>query len=278
MKIQRFKPSKGIRDWVKFILYIKADVREAKLGFGYAQPCNLEGLQLYLSKPSRSSLTNFKRRLPRYCVASMLTEPVYLDIEEPLEVVLVMFQKVRCAHLFKTPMSCFMDHQMDLADMYPILIKDFEENFRDDIPLQQKIDAVNKLLESMVDKRTFNKTIMNYLVEKIYEKSGNIKVKDLKECANTSYKTIENKFKRSVGMPPKMYIDIIRANHTMQCLQTFSTYQGHKILESSGYYDESHLIKNFKKYFDLTPQQMFKKLNDPNWFQQEEFTSQIIDP
>ena len=244
--------------------------------FEYVPPCNLEGLQLYLSQPSKSSLTNFQKHLPRYFVATMLTKPIKVEIQEPLEVVLVMFHKVRTAHLFKTPMEIFTDNQMDLADMYPNLVRVFDEQFRADISLGKKIKAVNHLLVQISNQRTYNDNLVYYLVDTIYQKNGHVKVKDLKDSACTSYKTLETKFKRNLGMTPKMYIDIVRANRTLHCLKNLDSYHGQQLMQSTGFYDESHLIKCFKKYFDATPKQMYKKLNQPIWFKEDEFASQIL--
>jgi len=76
--------------------------------------------------------------------------------------------------------------------------------------------------------------------------------------ANMGYRNLERCFIEQVGMSPKLYLNNCRFNHIL----TTKLRNPHKDLITlafdSGYYDQSHFIKDFKKFSGYTPNRFFK--------------------
>lgn len=93
-------------------------------------------------------------------------------------------------------------------------------------------------------------------VEIIEESKGDVRVSEVYEKLGISKSTLENLFLKTYGMTPKEYSRIIRLRHFIRSHRnsdslTATTYQ-------CGYYDQSHVIKEFRYFMDSTPSEFFK--------------------
>ncbi|GAB5525477.1 MAG: hypothetical protein Roseis2KO_33490 [Roseivirga sp.] len=86
----------------------------------------------------------------------------------------------------------------------------------------------------------------------IMERNGNIGVNELTQTIGCSERKLERLFKRFVGLSPKFYARIIRLSYIFELMQ-----EGDKswsdLVYDSGFYDQSHFIKNFKEFTGEDP-------------------------
>lgn len=88
---------------------------------------------------------------------------------------------------------------------------------------------------------------------------GNIALSNLYSYLNIDKSTLEKKFKKKVGISPKKLAAIYRFNHVV-ALKTFKpnlTYT--QISYDCGYFDQAHLIREFKKHSGYSPTAYFNK-------------------
>jgi AraC-like DNA-binding protein len=80
---------------------------------------------------------------------------------------------------------------------------------------------------------------------------GEVAVADI--CSKTGwyYKKMERAFKASVGYTPRQYCNIVRFNQAFRKMDKPLSYT--EISHSSGYYDQSHFIKDFYRYAGIAP-------------------------
>lgn len=111
--------------------------------------------------------------------------------------------------------------------------------------LRQKVDPVIEASISMI--RQFR---------------GEIKVKELNEELGVCKSTLEEKFNRNLGLSPKEFCKIEKIN---QFLDNYKLHKDEMTLTQltfkSGYYDQSHLIKEFRYFVDLSPRKFLKEVN-----------------
>ena len=80
-------------------------------------------------------------------------------------------------------------------------------------------------------------------------------IDELAEQLNVSYRTLERLFINKVGLPVKEYFKIHRIKKILKCLHNSACFHYPDLVESGGYYDQSQLIREFKKMTGLTPKQ-----------------------
>ena len=106
-----------------------------------------------------------------------------------------------------------------------------------------------------------NRTVEESIL-RIKDRSGAIKVKELYTDLNVSKSKLEKNFNAELGMTPKEFCKIEKINHF---IRTYQEGYGQNLTELTykcGYYDQSHLIKDFRYFLDLSPKQFFSISSD----------------
>lgn len=103
-------------------------------------------------------------------------------------------------------------------------------------------------------------SVVSQCMNLMRQMNGAIKIKDLNERVGVSKSTLEDKFNKELGISPKEFCKIEKINYF---LSKFDRYKNEKTLTQltfdSGYYDQSHLIKEFKYFVNMSPR---KYLNE----------------
>lgn len=157
-----------------------------------------------------------------------------------------------------------------------VTMSDFVET---EIPL---LDVINDkdLFEKITSSRDFNVQIQTFmatylkfyedsqrsdkfihlkktLLGKINETAGQIKVKELADEVGYSVRYINRVFSDEFGIPPKIFCKLMRFQHLLGNLNIFDK----EIFDTNlaqlaidlGYYDQSHMIKDFYELANTTP-------------------------
>jgi len=95
-----------------------------------------------------------------------------------------------------------------------------------------------------------------FAIDLIFSSNGMVSVKELTEKAGVGERQLERLFKRYVGLSPKFFARIIRFNYIFQLIQSKNTPWA-EIVYQSGYYDQSHFIRNFKAFTGEDPTSYF---------------------
>lgn len=110
------------------------------------------------------------------------------------------------------------------------------------------------------------KRLESYMRKRIYQSKGNISIKALSEETGYSECYLRRVFQRVHGISPKVFEKFVRFQYLLNILQ--DNYRESKchigeLALACGYYDQSHMIKEFKTFAGMTPEQ-YLKLFDRN--------------
>ena len=94
-------------------------------------------------------------------------------------------------------------------------------------------------------------------IELIKDSHGQIKIKELYETLNVSKSTLEQYFIRETGLTPKEFCKITKLNHFIASYENNEAESLTELTYKCGYYDQSHLIKDFKYFLDTSPRRYF---------------------
>ncbi len=134
----------------------------------------------------------------------------------------------------------------------------------DDCPSSGSLmDRIYALLDS-TDLFDFNSAMDDVLMEtmdRIHAENGNITVRALHEGLGISKSTLEQYFLKRIGLAPKEYCRIQKLAYFLACYQKYDTYSLTELAHHCGYYDQSHLIKEFRFFLEMSPRNYFKTAN-----------------
>ena len=104
-----------------------------------------------------------------------------------------------------------------------------------------------------------NKDSITRISNIILKSAGIINVEKLAYDANMSLRSFERCFSQQVGISPKLFCCITRFNHALG-LKLKNPYKDWtSIVFEGGYFDQTHLIKDFKKFSGHTPLSFLKQ-------------------
>jgi AraC-like DNA-binding protein len=92
-------------------------------------------------------------------------------------------------------------------------------------------------------------------------KKGNIRIKELMSEFKASERTIERNFKAATGFPVKEYCKILRFNNLIEQITYNKNIDWADMVSLCGYYDQSHLINEFRTATGISPAVYCRNIN-----------------
>jgi len=124
-------------------------------------------------------------------------------------------------------------------------------------PASLIINKINSWLLKKSTEPQVNYIISAFISEAI-KKKGSVLIKDFCNSYGIHKSTLEKSFKQEAGLTPKQYSNLIRLNYLLNKMLFCSsslTKTGHDL----GYFDQSHMIKDFKRVIGVAPADFLKK-------------------
>ena len=128
------------------------------------------------------------------------------------------------------------------------------------ISVEQKLVVIQQFLFNQLSLNDED-LIFEYCVEKIQSSKGKITVKELEKKTGYSSRWLNIKFNEKLGVSPKNLSSVIRFKHYYQA---FTNGRETSFLKNDFYelyYDQSHFIKDFKRFTGLAPTKFEKQIN-----------------
>lgn len=105
---------------------------------------------------------------------------------------------------------------------------------------------------------------IDHCVDKIINSRGTMRITDISNDIGISERLLRKKFNKSIGMSPKQYSRIVRFQDIISDVLYGKKFQkdNHTDFMDFSYYDDSHLIKDFKFFTQMTPGWFLGKMLD----------------
>lgn len=116
---------------------------------------------------------------------------------------------------------------------------------------EKRIDICEKYFYSRLDLGRLNPNVMNGIYSIISSK-GTIKTAELTRETAVSVRQLERSFSETIGISPKLFSSLIRYQLVWQELRN-GTYSPLDITEKFGYSDQSHLLRDFRRFHSMLP-------------------------
>jgi len=147
-------------------------------------------------------------------------------------------QIIDASLIFGHPM-CSLTDALRSAESYREAISTIERHFASHF----------KTLKTDVDR-------LRPVVKTVMQVKGQLSVNELTRLTGHSERQLERVFHRTIGISPVKYLQIVRLHHFLSLMRSAKRTESLTVacLES-GYYDQPHLIHNFKHITGLTPTQ-----------------------
>ncbi|MCR8630425.1 helix-turn-helix domain-containing protein [Paenibacillus radicis (ex Xue et al. 2023)] len=109
------------------------------------------------------------------------------------------------------------------------------------------------LLSSVRTKNNINDSLINNLLYHIFVAKGKTSVKELADKEVISARHMNRIFYQWIGTSPKRFCDVVRFQAIIDCIQSSRRIDGVSLALDHGYFDQAHMIRDFKRFYGDSP-------------------------
>lgn len=116
-----------------------------------------------------------------------------------------------------------------------------------------RFSELERWLLCQLDARRAPHRLVSWAVDCIQRSEGQLRVEDLARDAGVSRKYLGTLFERDVGLSPKVLARVLRFQAALRLLAGRDTVPWVALAEHCGYYDQSHLTRDFQAFSGYAP-------------------------
>ncbi len=177
---------------------------------------------------------------------------VNVKVHHQLRAIRVDFLPGGMFHLLGIPMHELFDEGFDALDFFGAEMKDINEQLQETSDLEVGKDIVDKFLLNRI---TSLKGILPFdsAMRVLLNSNGTMAIEETAALSCLSLRQFERKCKERIGMNPKMYARILKFSKAYQLHEAFPQLSWINIAYQAGYYDQMHMIRDFKVFAGVNP-------------------------
>jgi AraC-like DNA-binding protein len=197
-------------------------------------------------------------------LAGQIKSYFYLENTGKTGSVAVKFKPAALTQLFGLNMGIYVDQIIDLDTFDNERLRCLQNKLLPYQGEQESRQILDNYFISLIPEATNNP--LEHVLELIFSKNGMLTVNEMTIAAHLGERQLERLFKRYIGLSPKYYARIIRFNYIFQLIKSKKSSWA-DIVYQSGYYDQSHFIRDFKAFTGEDPSSYyFEASNMANFF------------
>ncbi|TWT25274.1 helix-turn-helix domain-containing protein [Planomicrobium sp. CPCC 101110] len=159
---------------------------------------------------------------------------------------------------FKVPMAELLDQQIQLFDVFPGEQKIVEELIVAGT-FQERIRAFMAFLDQAKVDLDKEIRLVKHAIAEIYRSKGTINIQEVAFDVGCSEQYIRRRFEAYIGFSPKQFSQVVKFQNALDYFLAPEQPDMLDIVHETGYYDQAHFIKDFKKFMQVTPKQYKKE-------------------
>lgn len=184
---------------------------------------------------------------------------VKIKVHKQLKAIRVDFFPGGMYRLLGLPMNDLFDKGLDARDIFGSEAQVLNEHLQNTFDLETGKSLVEEFLLAKV---AGLKEILPFdrAIKLLLRESGNLTVERAASDACLSIKQFERKCLERIGMPPKTYARILRFSKAYRLHESNPQMSWTSIAHASGYFDQMHMIRDFKTFSGVNPSDIKKEL------------------
>ena len=256
-----YEPHEQLKDFINCIMVIHAEVSEEGSGIICYPPTPQNSLFFYINdriKVQKNGEDDFVLQ-PRSVIVGLQSSTVVLDVNKSHKAVRVGFHPGGMFRLLGFSMAEMIDGSYDAADIFGNEICEIDNRLQEAGSFDEIRDVIEKFLLGKMNllKRSLP---FDHAMLELLRLNGNIPIEKLASLACLSLRQFERVSKERIGFSPKVYARLIRFSKAYRLRENFPLISWTSIAHECGYFDQMHLIRDFKEFTGIPPGVIEKEL------------------
>lgn len=266
MEFKVIYPSKVLTPFVKYYWVFEQNYLARTIERGIPIGC----MQLVFHRKNQVFSTSINDYQPKAFVDGQMSTYWDLHYEGENETVAVTFTPQGVQAFFNAPIVEFFSKNIPVECLGDRQFADLQQTV---LNADDRMECI-RIIEDFLLKRLVqvNPDIAGceYTVRQL-ESNANVSIKELSSVSNICYKQFYRRFMSNVGISPKQFAKIIRFQKTLSALQNGFNSNLMELAFKCGYYDASHIVREFKEFSGYAPNEYINMYNPfSDYFLQKE--------
>lgn len=189
----------------------------------------------------------------RVLVGGQLTERIHLKPTGRIGCISVRFLPAGAARFFDLPYEDLVDRVVDFAGFEPDVARKMHDGIRDAASHDDRVAVMQRTLTQLLKRESEEDIYVRQACRYIMKSEGEYSVQELVKLIGFSERQLERKFKKQVGLTPKILSRIMRFQKFIALTKASKSLTLSDAALSCGYYDQSHFIRDFTKFSGVSP-------------------------
>ena len=165
----------------------------------------------------------------------------------------VRFKTAGAYPFFKMPIFEIIDHPYDLLDLQIPHIHNIYEQVYEATSIYKQAQLLNNWLLHLLNTNRIADATVQGAIQHLQQSHGIKSVQAIGDQIGISTRQLQRQYKTQIGISPKHYARLLRVDHVRTVIKTQANPSFADVACQTGYYDQSHLIREFKSVVGMTP-------------------------
>jgi AraC-like DNA-binding protein len=218
-------------------------------------------LILNLGRPYQAQTNRGWQLQPKCFFIGQITAPLLLRATGPFRMIGINFHPHAASQLLKIPMCQLTDTAaISLDDFSGQLFREFTRIEELRSPLEW-FPALDHIIHTLGERGVTDNRLLSVAVKKLEQAGGLMSIATVADHVGLSSRQFERRFTQAAGITPKLFCRIQRFQRVFPILENEHSGWADAAVRC-GYYDQAHLIRDFREFAGKPPIALLAKETD----------------
>lgn len=248
MNAKNLIPNEKISDFVQKILVIE----NFQITSPFVLPLYANGTPTLLFQTAKGTI---KGRSSNLTLFGQTVFPETLELSDSFTLIAYFFKPFSIPALFGLHAHELTDNPIDLNLLNPSMALDLQDQLLNSLTAEKMLALIDSYIFSLIKKVKMETQAIEFAAAKISENTSRKTLKNVQNELYITERTLERMFERNIGIAPNQYRRISQFSTAFGQLQRNEFKNLADIAFDNGYSDQSHFIRSFKEFANITPKE-----------------------
>lgn len=187
-------------------------------------------------------------------VAGMANSWVVVESGEHCAGIQVNFTPIGARMFLGVSMDSIANRTIELEDVFGHSARNVIEQLQSAPTWDARFDNVDRLIAERLDAAPPTQSPVVWAWNKLQASGGNTPIASIVGETGYSHKHLINRFRNEIGLSPKTLARVLRFTRAVKMVRaTGETVDWLDVASACGYFDQAHLIRDFREFAGMTP-------------------------